>query len=143
MKKKVLASVAFVFATLAASIAQTSDEDNVKAAVEALRVAMIEANKTALENLTAEDLSYGHSSGLIEDKNTFVEKIVSGKSDFTQINLTEQTVKITENVAIVRHKLTGETNDNGKVGAVNLKVLLIWQKQQGKWKLLARQAVKI
>jgi len=42
----------------------------------------------------------------------------------------------------VRHTLSGETLDSGKPGTVNLKVLQIWQKQGGAWKLLARQAVK-
>ena len=34
------------------------------------------------------------------------------------------------------------TNDGGKPGTVKLKVLLIFQKENGAWKLLARQAVK-
>jgi hypothetical protein len=37
-----------------------------------------------------------------------------------------------------------KTNDAGKApGEVNIKVLLIWQKQKGSWKLLARQAVRV
>ncbi|MEK7226911.1 MAG: nuclear transport factor 2 family protein, partial [Bacteroidota bacterium] len=34
------------------------------------------------------------------------------------------------------------TNDGGKPGEVHLLVMLVWQKQGGKWILLARQAVK-
>jgi len=135
---------AIVFIALhTSSMAQKTEEENVKAAVEALRVAMVDGTKSALENLAADDLSYGHSSGVIENKHEFVEKIVSGKSDFVRINLEDQTVKVTGDVAIVRHKLKGETNNEGKPGTVNLGVLLVWQKQDGKWRLLARQAVKI
>jgi len=123
--------------------AQTADEKEVAAAVEQLRQAMIDGNKTTLENLSAEELSYGHSGGQIEDKSAFVEKIASGKSDFTRISLEEQTIKIVGDVAVVRHKLIGETIADGKPGPVNLNVLLIWQKQKGKWKLLARQSAKI
>jgi hypothetical protein len=39
--------------------------------------------------------------------------------------------------------MTGDTNDNNKPGTVNLGVLLVWQKQKGQWKLLARQAFKL
>jgi len=130
-------------AIVTSSMAQKTEEENVKAAVEGLRVAMVDANKSALENLVADDLSYGHSSGQVENKHEFVEKIVTGKSDFVHINLEDQTVKITGDVAIVRHKLKGETNNDGKPGTVSLGVLLVWQKQDGKWRLLARQAVKI
>jgi ketosteroid isomerase-like protein len=123
--------------------AQSKDEKEVAAAVEQLRDAMVNPDKTVLEKLTAEKLSYGHSSGQIDDKNKFIEKLVSGASDFVSISLTEQTISISEKVAIVRHILTAKTNDGGKPGDVHIRVLLIWQKQKGEWKLLARQAVKI
>jgi ketosteroid isomerase-like protein len=42
----------------------------------------------------------------------------------------------------VRHTLDADTNDNGKTGTVHLKVLLVWLKEGGEWKLLVRQAVK-
>ncbi len=79
----------------------------------------------------------------MEGKAEFVEKIVSGKSDFVSIDLTEQTISTSEKTAIVRHILTAKTNDDGKPGDVHLRVLLIWQKKNGHWVLLARQAVKM
>jgi len=125
------------------TFAQSKDEIAVTNAVESLRKAMIDADKPALEKLTAADLSYGHSGGKIEDKATFVDNIVTGKSDFVTIDLADQTVKVSGNTAIVRHKLTADTNDSGKPGNVKLYILLVWQKQKGDWKLLARQAVKV
>jgi ketosteroid isomerase-like protein len=139
---KIINSIAVVLIMNASVMAQTSEENRIKTLVEELRLAMVDANKTALEKLAAEDLSYGHSGGQIENKKEFVDKIVSGKSDFTKIELADQTIKITGDVAVVRHKLTGETNNDGKPGTLNLSVLLVWQKQSNEWKLLARQAVK-
>lgn len=124
-------------------MAQNKEEAAVTAAVENLRKAMIDGDKTGLQNLTADQLSYGHSSGKVEDKATFVDNIVTGKSDFVTIDLTNQTIAVAGDAAIVRHTLSATTNDNGKPGTVNLNILLIWQKQKGQWKLLARQAVKI
>lgn len=123
--------------------AQSKSENQVAAASEQLRKAMIDGDKAALENLVTDQLSYGHSGGLVENKNQFVEKIVSGKSDFVTIDLSEQTVSISGKTAIVRHILKAKTNDGGKPGDVHLRILLIWQKQGGKWKLLARQAIKM
>lgn len=142
--KKILAFLLIVGCSVVQSaLAQSKDEATVASAVEALKKAMIDADKAALESLTDEALSYGHSNGKIEDKAEFVRAIVSGESDFVTINLTEQTIKIVGNAAIVRHKLVGTTNNSGKPGTANLAVLLVWQKQKGSWKLLARQAVKI
>lgn len=123
--------------------AQNSPEKEVAEAVESLRKAMVDADKSQLERLAAEDLSYGHSSGTIEDKATFVESLVSGKSDFVKMNLTDQEINVIENVALVRHKLTGDVLDSGIPGNVNLGVLLVWVNQEGQWKLLGRQAYKL
>lgn len=122
--------------------AQLKNEQSVATAVEKLRQAMIDANKTELGNLATEQLSYGHSGGHVENKNEFIAALVSGQSDFVSITLTEQTISLSKNIAIVRHNLTANTNNDNKPGEVHLLVLLVWQKQQGKWKLLARQAVK-
>lgn len=143
MKKTLAFLLIICFSVLNTTFAQSKDEAAVASAVEALKKAMIDADKATLENLTDEALSYGHSNGKIEDKAEFVRAIVSGESDFVTINLTEQTIKIVGNAAIVRHKLAGTTNNSGKPGTANLSLLMVWQKQKGAWKLLARQAVKI
>lgn len=140
IKRKLLLIIC-VFTLMGAS-AQSSAEKKVAAAVEALRVAMVNADKTALQELTSPALSYGHSSGHIDNQASFVEKLVTGASDFVSISLTEQTIAISGKTAIVRHLLKATTNDNGKPGEVQLRVLLVWQKQGGRWILLARQAVK-
>jgi hypothetical protein len=124
-------------------VEQGKEEKEVSAAVEALRKAMIDPDKAVLEKLTLPELSYGHSNGMIQNQTEFVETLVSGKSDFVSINLTEQNIRIVDRTAIVRHLLSAVTNDGGKPGQVNLSILLVWQKQKGEWRLLARQAVKI
>ena len=81
------------------AFAQSADEREVAAAVESLRKAMVDADKSALENLAAEELSYGHSNGLIQNKAEFVEAIASGKNDFKTIELSGQTISIAGNTA--------------------------------------------
>ena len=141
-KKLFLGAIAFILLNTV-SFGQTKDEKAVADVVEQLRNAMVNGDKAVLEKLTDEKLSYGHSSGHIDDKKEFVEKLTNGSSDFVTIDLSEQTVSISENVAIVRHTLNAKTNDGGKPGEVHLKVLLVWQKEKGGWKLLARQAIKV
>ncbi|HTL10364.1 MAG TPA: nuclear transport factor 2 family protein, partial [Chitinophagaceae bacterium] len=113
------------------------------AAVETLRKAMLDGDRAALLKVSSPNLSYGHSGGKVEDQAAFVEALASGANDFVTIDLSEQTVKVTGNTAIVRHKLNGTSNDGGKPGVVKLSVLTVWVKQGKDWKLLARQAVKL
>jgi hypothetical protein len=65
-------------------------------------------------------------------------------SAFRRIDLSDQTISLVDNEAIVRHLLTGETvNPAGQVTPVRIGVLQVWQKQGGDWKLLARQAYRL
>lgn len=119
-----------------------ADAPAVAAAAERLRLAMIDPTPAALGALVADDLSYGHSGGKVDTKASFISDLMDGKSDFVTIAITDQTIKLVDNVAIVRHTLTADTNDSGKPGKVSIKILGVWQKQGGDWKLLARQAVR-
>ena len=122
--------------------AQNKEIYKVQKAVEKLTAAMISANKEELENITSNQLSYGHSSGRIEDKKTFIENIMLKKSVFKSIQIVDQTIEIFKNTAIVRHNFMATTNDNGIAGNVQLKILLVFIKQNKNWKLMARQSVK-
>jgi uncharacterized protein DUF4440 len=120
---------------------QTGREAAVSAAVEALRKAMIAADKPALDKLTLPELSYGHSSGRLENKAEFIEALVSGRSGFSAIELSDQTVNVVDKIALVRHVFNGTRRKEGD--KMKLSILTVWLQQQEQWKLLARQAAKL
>ena len=146
MLRRILIIAAFCFSLAwVASAAIAKDETAaVAAAVEKLRVLMLNPDAAKLNELVADQLNYGHSDGHLNDKSSFVNDLMTGVSHFLSITIKEQTVSVAGDVAIVRHTLVGETHDKGKdQAAVNVNVLQIWQKQAGKWKLLARQSVPV
>jgi hypothetical protein len=59
-----------------AALADAPDEPAVRQAVETLRKALLEADKAQLEQLTAEQLSYGHSDGRVQTKAEFVDGVM-------------------------------------------------------------------
>jgi hypothetical protein len=137
-------AVLFTGCAMAPAGGGASAEPAVAAAAERLRLAMIDPTPAALGALVADELSYGHSSGKVDTKASFIGDLVDRKSDFVSITITDQTIKVVDgHTAIVRHTLAADTNDSGKPGKVALKILGIWQKQGGEWKMLARQAVRI
>ena len=93
--------------------------------------------------MAAGALSYGHSSGKVEDKAAFVEGLLKGPFDFQTIDITDQTIKLVGKTAIVRHIFSSKVLNKGNPDSLKLGILLVWKKQKGKWKLLVRQAVKI
>lgn len=141
MKKLIL--LVFTTCFLMNVKAQTKAEKEVIDAVENMRLALISGERAALEKVAADDLSYGHSSGKVQDNAAFVEAIANGSSDFVSIEFKNQTIKVTDKTAIVRHELHAVTNDGGKPGEAHIGVMLVWQKQGKTWKLLGRQAFKL
>lgn len=141
MKRLTLLSIFIsIFTTV---MAQSKSIQQVESAVEQLRLAMIDPNEAVLNKLAANQLTYGHSSGKVEDKTAFVQTLVTGKSDFVSISFTNQTVQVVGTTAVVRHRLDASTNDGGNPGTVKLDIVLVWVKVKSNWQLLARQAVKV
>ena len=120
---------------------QTGKEGAVSAAVEALRKAMVAADKSALDKLAAAELSYGHSSGRHENKAEFIATLVGGSSGFSEIKTEGETIKIVDKIAMVRHIFHGTRRKDGD--KVKLYTLLVWLQQGDQWKLLARHAAKL
>lgn len=144
MIKLILSLLACCLVSSTLLLAQSADEKAVAAAVEKFRKAMIAADKPTLLNLVADELSYGHSSGLVENKAEFVDEFVTRKTVFLDnLQFADQTIRMAGDAAIVRHRLIGDTNNNDVRGKVDLLVLLVWKKQNGEWKLLARQAARL
>lgn len=119
-----------------------SAEQRLAQQVEKLRLAMIAGDAKQLDALAAPELSYGHSSGLMENKAEFIAKLASGKSDFVTMELANQQIRLVGDVALVRHDLHADVKDGGVPNRIHLGILLVWQLQDGQWKLLARQAFK-
>ncbi|WP_158829193.1 nuclear transport factor 2 family protein [Mucilaginibacter lacusdianchii] len=130
-------------ADVMAQAKKSTSAEAVAAAVETLRKAMVDADSVTLLQMVSPHLSYGHSSGVVQDKQTFIHALTSGSSDFVTIELSNQTIQVTGRAAVVRHVLSGTTNDGGKPGNVKINILMVWQKVKGSWQLLARQAFKV
>jgi hypothetical protein len=134
-----------IFLTISiSSFCQSKQEKEVADAVDVFKKGIVDADRNLLESITTEELVYGHSSGKVQNKTEFVEEVVSGKPlDYISVETTDQTIKISGDVAVVRHIYSAETMSNGTPGKLKIGNMLIWQKQHGKWKLLARQAYKL
>jgi ketosteroid isomerase-like protein len=132
-----------ISAFISIAAAQSGEESAVNQAIEAMRKAMVEGDRAKLEGLVADQLSYGHSAGVIESKQQFLDVIGSKKTTYKSITLLEPTVTVVGNNAIARHIFTAEFETDGKPGTARVGVLQVWAKQDANWKLLARQAFRL
>lgn len=144
--KKIVITVVLVLISIS-NWAQTrpisKEETAVADRVEAFRKALIDPTESNLKALTSSGLSYGHSSGVLQDQKVFIEKLLNGESDFVTIEFQNQSIQISGDVAIVRHNLAAHTKDSGVEKDIKIGNVLVWQKQKNKWLLIARQAFKL
>jgi hypothetical protein len=114
---------------------------DVAEAVEAFRKAMLADDKAEFESLCAAQMSYGHSAGKVQTKDEFITDAIM--AHWKTLEFTDVKNSVAGENAISRFMLKGENESGGKLNAVNIGVLMVWQKQDGAWKLLARQAFRV
>jgi ketosteroid isomerase-like protein len=140
-KGKLLLGLLCVFSGYVAA-APAPDEQDVAQAVDHLTQAMLHKNISELKALTAANLSYGHSSGKVQDKQDFIADIETGKSAFKTLEMHNQTITLSGDTALVRHHFSAQALKGSEVVPTEIENLQVWQKQQGKWLLIGRQAFK-
>jgi ketosteroid isomerase-like protein len=134
--------IAFCFFSFINTRAQSPQKD-VESSIASLNKAMISQDQPALEKLTMEELSFGHSTGAIENKSVFIKNVMSGSVKFTQIENADLAISFADDIAIARtiSSIKG-TRDSGPLD-IKIGILMIWKKSGDAWKLLARQGYKL
>jgi ketosteroid isomerase-like protein len=123
--------------------AQAADEAAVAQAIEALRQGVLQQDKAKLDQVCASQISYGHSDGRSETKEQFINGVMNRKPVQKSLTFPEMKVFVVGNNAVARHIYLGESELDGKQSTTRIGGLQVWQKQDGGWKLLARQGFKL
>ncbi len=136
--------VALLFAVVYPTFSQSAKENAVWARVEALNDAVFGTkNEAVIRDLVSSKLTYGHSSGNLEDQQTMIRNASGSKTVYNN-KLTERMgLYFVDKTAVVRYIFRATSVENGKETPLNLGLLQVWAKEQRKWKLVARQAVKV
>ena len=125
------------------AFAEAGDEAAVKQNVEAFREALLKADKTQLERLAADQLSYGHSDGKVQNKPEFIDGVMTRKATVKSLTFPDLKIEVAGDAAVARHLYESESELDGKTTNTKIGMLEVWQKQGGNWKLLARQGYKL
>jgi hypothetical protein len=108
-----------------------------------LKDALIAKDSVSLASLLNDDVSYGHSNGLIQTKLQLIGDVMSGVQDYKTIESSELNVRMYDNTAIVTTNVKVNLNFAGKPTNLSLYVTSTWVKINGNWELVARQSVKL
>ena len=104
---------------------------------------MMNPDSAVLADLASDDLEYVHSSGTVRDKNGFINEFMKRQTNVSNVVFSSQTIKFSGDVAIVRHRMVADAHNPGYPPNIDIIVMMVWKKEGGKWKMLARQAAKL
>ncbi len=138
----------FLLVIAASFISVTSNAQNAQSEVMtkmlSLKNALIAKDSVALSNLLSDDVTYGHSTGVIQTKAQLIRSALNGEQDYRSIQPSNMNIRVyNDNTGVVTINLKVNVVNLGKPLDVNLAATLVWIKINGEWKLVARQAVKL
>ena len=129
-----------------AGFAQTGKaEQQVLQAVKDRFAAMVKGDRAALEKLLADDLTYTHSTALLETKEQFIKSVTSGTIDYVSIVPSESDSKVRVNgdTAIVTGVAAVNVIDTGKDRKIRIRYTTVYGNRGGSWLLQAWQSTVI
>jgi uncharacterized protein (TIGR02246 family) len=105
--------------------------------------ALLSNDFEALEDLLTDDLTYVHSNGHLDTKDTYIGALRSGATRYLSMEMSGLSVRADGNTAVVTG--TFEARVQTRNGEVNPKprVLIVYVKRDGRWQMLAWQSTSI
>jgi ketosteroid isomerase-like protein len=114
-------------------------------AAEARRCDAMRANDPErLDAILDERLHFSHATGVVDDKPTFLAKMASGRIEYTGIAWSEEKVTaLGPDAALLTGRMDTDVNVEGELKALKNRVITVWSKQAGDWRLLAFQSTPL
>jgi ketosteroid isomerase-like protein len=129
---------------LAAGLAM-ADEKAVEAAERAWAAGVMAKDYTALNRVLADDLVYSHSNGLVDTRQSFIDALRSGKSEYYQIRYDSIRVKMVDSttaMAFCRAFFETKAADGGRQ-QMELALLHVFRLTGGEWRLVGHQSARM
>lgn len=106
--------------------------------------AMVKVDEAALNKLLSDDLTYTHSSALLQNKKEFVDSLKGGAIKYVSVTPTESDwkVRISGNIAIVNGAAAVHVVDHGADLNFKIRYTSIHSNRSGSWQMIAWEATK-
>ncbi|MFN7947643.1 MAG: nuclear transport factor 2 family protein [Blastocatellia bacterium] len=141
--KHILTTIILALALTAAATAQTADEKQVLKLEQQWVEALTKADTAALERIYHNDLTYTHSSGVVDTKASYLAGLKSGNTKYLALDRDEVKVRIYGNTAIVTCKAAIKLLNKEQPVNFTARVLHVYIRQGGRWQMVAHQTTRL
>jgi Domain of unknown function (DUF4440) len=137
--------IVFALATLRGTAQQGASPDQMEVMMKmlSLKNSLIAKDSVQLSNLLADDVTYGHTNGMIQTKAQLIHDVMSSIQDYKNIEPSDMNIRVFDHTAIVNMKSSVTMMFNNSPLELNMYITLVWIEKGREWKLEARQSVKI
>ena len=123
-------------------LAQPSGAEQAVRQAEDRRIkAMIDDDFATLDAVLADDLTYGHSNGVVDTKASYMETLRSGKTKYQTIERLPSVVRVYGDSAIVTG--TATVGLRGQAAPFTLRYTLAYVMRDGQWRMVAWQSTRL
>ena len=122
---------------------QTRTELTITALEQRRFEAMTHQDLPFLEQVLAENVTYAHSNGLVENKQQHIENIRTGNITYQEMNVEESHTDVYKKTAVTHGIVQVNGLYKGSPFHIRLGFTDVYVKQKRKWKLVAWRSVKL
>ena len=105
--------------------------------------ALAAADIATLDKLISNDLLYTHSGGNTDTKISYLDSLKSGNQRYVMFEYQSLDVKPYGDTALVFGVVHVKSVTKGAASESHLRIIHVWVKQGGSWKLVAHQSTKL
>jgi ketosteroid isomerase-like protein len=120
-----------------------SVEDDVRKAEKDWAAAVVARDFGALERIYSDQLIYAHSTGRVETKAQYLDRLKSGTQQYEKIEFQNTTIHTYGDSAAALSHVHISGKSNGQPFDDRLIMLHLWVKAKGAWRLAAHQTTKM
>ena len=110
---------------------------------EQIRTAVIKGDTSILEKYLSDDYVGIAPNGIKEDKSHAIQEIKDGTVKYSAIDVTEENVRMYGNTGIYNGRGNVKMTINGQPLTADVRVTIVWVKQNGQWKRVSFQATPV
>lgn len=118
-------------------------EREVLAADSARVKALVENDVEALEQILAGDLTYVHSNGMLDTRESYIGALRSGRTRYLTMDMSDVAVRSLGDAALINAKFDARVQVGDREVNPVARVLIAYAKRDGRWQMVAWESTSI
>ena len=143
MRAATLGVLALALAAAAPALRAADARDDVRTAETRRFAAMSAGDLDTLASFLADDLTYTHSSGRVENKKEYLDSLRAGRLKYLSIAPEVTDVRVFGDAAVSTGRSAMKVSNGGQESSFRIVFTDVWARRDGRWRMVAWQATRL